>query len=69
MSSSFAEAFPAMQETLLEFRVGKVLLEGKWVITDTRKGLIRIARGEERLVHFQWLNRTQNVIEDVSHFL
>ncbi|KAK8690206.1 hypothetical protein V6N13_088907 [Hibiscus sabdariffa] len=47
MSSSFAEAFPAMQETLLEFRVGKVLLEGKWVITDTRKGLIRIARSRK----------------------
>ncbi|KAK8548043.1 hypothetical protein V6N13_055121 [Hibiscus sabdariffa] len=29
MSSSFAEAFPAMQETLLEFRAGKMLLEGK----------------------------------------
>ncbi|KAL4384978.1 hypothetical protein GQ457_15G029460 [Hibiscus cannabinus] len=64
MSSSFAEAFPAMQETLLEFRAGKMLLEGKRVVPDTRKGLIRIARGEEGLVHFQWLDRTQNVIED-----
>ncbi|XP_039048564.1 26S proteasome regulatory subunit RPN13-like isoform X3 [Hibiscus syriacus] len=64
MSSSFAEAFPAMQETLLEFRAGKMLLEGKRVGPDTRKGLIRIARGEEGLVHFQWLDRTQNVIED-----
>ncbi|KAK8583989.1 hypothetical protein V6N12_068241 [Hibiscus sabdariffa] len=52
------------QETLLEFRAGKMLLEGKRVITDTHKGLICIARGEERLVHFQWLDRTQNVIED-----
>ncbi|KAK8635456.1 hypothetical protein V6N13_004193 [Hibiscus sabdariffa] len=64
MSSSFAEAFPAMQETLLEFRAGKMLLEGKRVLPDTRKGLIRIARGEEGLVHFQWLDRTLNVIED-----
>ncbi|KAK8506357.1 hypothetical protein V6N12_034093 [Hibiscus sabdariffa] len=64
MSTSFAEAFPAMQETLLEFRAGKMLLEGKRVVPDTRKGLIRIARGEEGLVHFQWLDRTQNVIED-----
>ncbi|GMJ01530.1 regulatory particle non-ATPase 13 [Hibiscus trionum] len=64
MSSSFADAFPAMRETLLEFRAGKMLLEGKRVVPDTRKGLIRIARGEEGLIHFQWLDRTQNVIED-----
>ncbi|XVE79911.1 hypothetical protein DITRI_Ditri14bG0095400 [Diplodiscus trichospermus] len=64
MGSSSAEAFPAMQETLLQFRAGKMLLEGKRVIPDTRKGLIRIARGEEGLVHFQWLDRAQNVIED-----
>ncbi|KAK8664152.1 hypothetical protein V6N13_083952 [Hibiscus sabdariffa] len=44
MSSSFAEAFPAMHETLLEFRAGKMLLEGKRVVPDTHKGLIRIAR-------------------------
>ncbi|XP_022753470.1 26S proteasome regulatory subunit RPN13 isoform X4 [Durio zibethinus] len=64
MGSSSAEAFPAMQETLLEFRAGKMLLEGKTVVPDTRKGLVRIARGEEGLVHFQWLDRTQNVVED-----
>lgn len=64
MGSSFGEAFPAMQETLLEFRAGKMMLEGKRVVPDTRKGLIRIARGEEGLVHFQWLDRTQNAIED-----
>ncbi|XVF69835.1 hypothetical protein PTKIN_Ptkin11bG0112800 [Pterospermum kingtungense] len=64
MGSSTGEAFPAMQEILLEFRAGKMLLEGKRVVPDTRKGLIRLARGEEGLVHFQWLDRTQNVIED-----
>ncbi|KAK8992028.1 hypothetical protein V6N11_044920 [Hibiscus sabdariffa] len=32
------------QETLLEFRVGEMLLDGKRVVPDTRKGLIRIAR-------------------------
>ncbi|EOY32193.1 Regulatory particle non-ATPase 13 [Theobroma cacao] len=69
MGSSSTEAFPAMQETLLEFRAGKMLLEGKRVVPDTRKGLIRITRGEEGLVHFQWLDRTQNAIEDVSYFL
>ncbi|KAE8672086.1 Protein trichome birefringence-like 5 [Hibiscus syriacus] len=64
----FRRSFCSNAETLLEFRAGKMSLEGKRVVPDTRKGLIRIARGEEGLVHFQWLDRTQNVIEDVSHF-
>ncbi|KAL2896554.1 26S proteasome regulatory subunit RPN13 [Bienertia sinuspersici] len=51
---------------MLEFRAGKMLFEGKRVSPDPRKGLVRIARGEEGLVHFQWLDRVQNVIEDVS---
>ncbi|KAK4754894.1 hypothetical protein SAY87_008651 [Trapa incisa] len=49
---------------MLEFRAGKMNLEGKRVVPDTRKGLIRIERGEEGLMHFQWLDRTQNVVEE-----
>ncbi|KAE9614041.1 putative 26S proteasome complex ubiquitin receptor, subunit Rpn13 [Lupinus albus] len=66
MSSSSMDAFPAIQEIMLEFRAGKMNFEGKTVVPDSRKGLVRIARGEEGLVHFQWLDRTQNVVEDVS---
>ncbi|XP_025013809.2 uncharacterized protein LOC8282890 isoform X1 [Ricinus communis] len=51
-------------ETMLEFRAGKMFFEEKKVIPDTRKGLVRIARGEEGLVHFQWLDRNRNVVED-----
>jgi 26S proteasome regulatory subunit N13 len=32
-------------------------------VPDTRKGLVRVARGDEGLLHFQWLNRTSNVVE------
>ncbi|KAA8522669.1 hypothetical protein F0562_009169 [Nyssa sinensis] len=64
MGSSTTETIPAVQETMLEFRAGKMFLEGKRVVPDTRKGLVRIARGEEGLVHFQWLDRTQNAVED-----
>ncbi|KAF1872569.1 hypothetical protein Lal_00016405 [Lupinus albus] len=64
MSSSSMDAFPAIQEIMLEFRAGKMNFEGKTVVPDSRKGLVRIARGEEGLVHFQWLDRTQNVVED-----
>ncbi|KAL5188927.1 26S proteasome regulatory subunit RPN13 [Glycine soja] len=66
MSSSSADVFPAIQEVMLEFRAGKMFLEEKRVVPDTRKGLVRIARGEEGLVHFQWLDRTQNVVEDLT---
>ncbi|KAI6682665.1 hypothetical protein NL676_036546 [Syzygium grande] len=49
---------------MLEFRAGKMILEGKTVVPDARKGLVRITRGEEGLMHFQWLDRAQNVLED-----
>lgn len=49
---------------MLEFRAGKMHLEGKKVVPDARKGLVRITRGEEGLTHFQWLDRSQNVFED-----
>ncbi|CAH2060398.1 unnamed protein product [Thlaspi arvense] len=58
------EAFPVMQEIMLEFRAGKMSLQGSRVVPDVRKGLVRIARGEEGLVHFQWLDRIQNAVED-----
>ena len=38
-------------------------LEGTQVVLDTRKGLVHVARGDEGLLHFQWLNRTSNVVE------
>ncbi|KAG2410906.1 26S proteasome regulatory subunit [Vigna angularis] len=44
MSSSSADVFPAIQEVMLEFRAGKMFLEGKRVVPDTRKGLVRIVR-------------------------
>nr|AAK49589.1 At2g26590/T9J22.26 [Arabidopsis thaliana]AAO11587.1 At2g26590/T9J22.26 [Arabidopsis thaliana] len=62
MSSS--EAFPVMQEIMLEFRAGKMSLQGTRVVPDARKGLVRIARGDEGLIHFQWLDRNQNTVED-----
>lgn len=49
---------------MLEFRAGKMLRQGTRVVPDTRKGLFRIARGEEGLLHFQWVDRTRDVVED-----
>ncbi|CAH1426799.1 unnamed protein product [Lactuca virosa] len=64
MDSSDTELFPAIQEVLLEFRAGKMHMEGTRVVADPRKGLVRIGRGEEGLVHIQWLDRNNNTIED-----
>uniref|UniRef100_A0A0V0I9Q2 Putative ovule protein n=1 Tax=Solanum chacoense TaxID=4108 RepID=A0A0V0I9Q2_SOLCH len=64
MGSSSTDAFPQIQETLMEFRAGKMLMEGKKVFPDSRKGLVRIGRGEEGLLHFQWLDRNLNIVED-----
>ncbi|KMT17642.1 hypothetical protein BVRB_2g035910 [Beta vulgaris subsp. vulgaris] len=62
--ASADQASLGVQEVMLEFRAGKMLLEGKRVTPDTRKGLVRISRGEEGLVHFQWIDRVQNAVED-----
>ncbi|GER48004.1 proteasomal ubiquitin receptor ADRM1 [Striga asiatica] len=64
MASSMGDAFPPIQEVLLEFRAGKMIMDESIVSPDSRKGLVRIGRGEEGLVHFQWIDRSLNVIED-----
>ncbi|XP_024959903.1 26S proteasome regulatory subunit RPN13 [Cynara cardunculus var. scolymus] len=64
MDSSSREDFSAIQDVMLEFRAGKMHMEGKRVVADPRKGLVRIGRGEEGLVHIQWLDRNNNIIED-----
>uniref|UniRef100_A0A6M2E625 Uncharacterized protein n=1 Tax=Populus davidiana TaxID=266767 RepID=A0A6M2E625_9ROSI len=61
-ASSSAEAIPAMQEIMLEFRAGKMYFDGKKVVPDLRKGLVRVGRGEEGLLHFQWLDRNLNAV-------
>ncbi|KAK6152112.1 hypothetical protein DH2020_014747 [Rehmannia glutinosa] len=69
MVSSVTDDFPPIQwetfeEVLLEFRAGKMLIDGTRVIPDSRKGLVRIGKGEEGLIHFQWLDRSLNIVED-----
>ncbi|KAG6556332.1 hypothetical protein Mapa_002275 [Marchantia paleacea] len=52
------------KEILLEFRAGKMHLDNSRVHSDPRKGLVRIVRADDSLVHFQWLDRVLNVVED-----
>ncbi|AQK88846.1 26S proteasome regulatory subunit RPN13 [Zea mays] len=58
------ETTEPLQDIMCEFRAGKMSHEGTRVVPDTRKGLVRVGRGEEGLVHFQWLDRGQNIVED-----
>ncbi|CAN6327038.1 unnamed protein product, partial [Urochloa humidicola] len=58
------ESSEPLQNVICEFRAGKMFLEGTRVVPDTRKGLVRVGKGEEGLVHFQWLDRGQNIVED-----
>ncbi|XP_008790548.2 26S proteasome regulatory subunit RPN13-like isoform X2 [Phoenix dactylifera] len=53
-----------LQEIMLEFRAGRMFLDGTRVVPDNCKGLVRIGRGEEGLVHFQWLDRNRNTVEE-----
>ncbi|KAF3791559.1 26S proteasome regulatory subunit [Nymphaea thermarum] len=46
MDSSGTDGFASVQEVLLEFRAGKMFLEGKRVIPDTRKGLVRLIKDQ-----------------------
>uniref|UniRef100_A0A0C9S7A5 TSA: Wollemia nobilis Ref_Wollemi_Transcript_9392_1311 transcribed RNA sequence n=1 Tax=Wollemia nobilis TaxID=56998 RepID=A0A0C9S7A5_9CONI len=62
-ASSSEEVPPTLQEVMLEFRAGKMTMEGTRVTPDTRKGLVRVAKGDEGLLHFQWLDRSTNVVE------
>lgn len=43
----------------LQFNAGRMTYEGKRVVADARKGLVRIVRSaEDSLLHIQWLDRT-----------
>ena len=53
-------------KSLVEFRAGKMKLEGKTVTADTRKGLVYLKMMEDTLLHFYWKDRQTGKVEDVS---
>lgn len=53
--------------SLVEFRAGKMKLNGKTVSADTRKGLVFLRWDtEESLLHYCWKDRQNGKMEDVS---
>ncbi|KAG0555844.1 hypothetical protein M758_11G006600 [Ceratodon purpureus] len=55
---------PPDQDVLLEIRAGKMIASGTRVTPDPRKGLIRLVKAEDTLLHFQWWDRTTFALED-----
>ena len=51
--------------SLLEFRAGKMKLNGTTVSADTRKGLVYV-KMEDSLLHFCWKDRKTGEVVDVS---
>jgi hypothetical protein len=55
------------QKPLVEFRAGKMLIRGKMVIPDKRKGKIEInASPDDQLMHFKWKDRSTGQVETVT---
>jgi hypothetical protein len=55
---------PPDQDVLLEIRAGRMDVNGTRITPDPRKGLIRLVKAEDTLLHFQWWDRTRCTLED-----
>lgn len=65
MVNSFLFGNQASQSKyLLEFKAGKMLLEGTTVNPVNRKGLVYLHRADDNLMHFCWKDRTSGQVED-----
>ncbi|GCB66792.1 hypothetical protein scyTo_0005034 [Scyliorhinus torazame] len=49
---------------LVEFRAGKMSLNGSTVTPDKRKGQVYIQQTDDSLIHFCWKDRTAGTVED-----
>eukprot|EP00775_Hariotina_reticulata_P004635 gene4635-4888_t len=51
---------PAGARLLVEFKAGRLIKDGTTVRPDTRKGLLRVIRTEDGLVHIEWYERKED---------
>ena len=65
-SGLFGHAGRSSSKNLVEFRAGKMTLNGTTVTPDKRKGLVYIYQSEDSLMHFCWKDRGSGNVEDVS---
>lgn len=64
----FGSNIGSSSKNLVEFRAGKMKLNGTTVTADKRKGLVYVFQGEDSLMHFCWKDRTTSTVEDVCWF-
>jgi hypothetical protein len=62
----FGSNIGSSSKNLVEFRAGKMKLNGTTVTADKRKGLVYVFQGEDSLMHFCWKDRSTGTVEDVS---
>lgn len=52
-------------KNLVECKAGKMIMKGKLVYPDNRKGQLYVYQSDDSLMHFCWKDRTTGVVEDV----
>lgn len=55
----------SQSKNLIEFKAGKMKMEGKMVHPDKRKGLLYVYQSDDSLMHFCWKERTAVAVEEV----
>ena len=60
----FGSNIGSSSKNLVEFRAGKMKINGTTVTADNRKGLVYVFQGEDSLMHFCWKDRTTGTVED-----
>jgi 26S proteasome regulatory subunit N13 len=64
--SLFGNVAPARSRNILEFKAGKMNLQGTMVHPDKRKGLVYVHQSDDSLMHFCWKDRNTGIVEDVN---
>ena len=55
----------SQSKNLVEFRAGKMTMDGNMVTADKRKGLVYIHQSSDSLIHFCWKDRQSGHVDDV----
>jgi len=63
-SALFGASTQARSKNLVEFKAGKMLLQGKLVKPDKRKGLIYVYQSDDSIMHFCWKDRNTGIVEE-----
>lgn len=63
-SALFGASGSTRSKNLIEFKAGKMTLNGKMVQPDKRKGLVYVHQSDDSLMHFCWKDRSSGKVED-----